>query len=151
MATTLVDINDLFMVLVEDYRLTALYQASVTNFNTYLEGFLMFAIEELDDICTQDLTYSIANQAFTATLTQRNKNMLAQLMTKYWMEKQVQDDLQMRVNVTDHDFKHTSMGANLKERSEVLNRKKEAISQLLIDYEYANNDWDSWDDQLYRP
>jgi len=43
------------------------------------------------------------------------------------------------------------MGANLKERSEVLNRKKEAISQLLIDYEYANNDWDSWDDQLYRP
>jgi len=150
MATTLVDVNDLFMVLVNDSRLTALFQSSVTNFNTYLEGWLLFAIDEFDSICTQDLTYSVATQEFTATLTQKNKLVLAQLMTKYWMEKQVQDDLQMRVNVVDRSFKHTSMATNFRERKDFLSQKREEISQLLIEYEYANNSWDDWDNQIYR-
>lgn len=146
MATTLDEVCDLFLSLQQDYKLTALYQTSGSaTFLTYLEPWLLYSIDEFDGICTQSLTYSTTTQSFTETLTQKNKNVLAQLMVRYWLQKEVQDVLQMRVNLQDRDYKHYSEAQNLKEKRELLNVKREEISQLLLDYGYKNNDWASWE------
>jgi len=149
MGTQASEVNDLFLMLVDDYRLTVLYQTSGSSvFTTYLEGWLLYGIEEFD-ICTQDLTYSTTTHEFTETLTRENILILAQLMTKYWLQKIVQNVLQMNNNIQDHDFKTYSQAQNLKEKRALLAQKIEEIDLILSNYGYKHNDWESWNLQIF--
>ena len=152
MATSLDSVCDLFTTLISDYKLTALYSSSGSSgLNNYLESFLLFSIDEFSDLCSQDLTYSTTTQTFDATLTQKNKNVLAQIMVKYWLQKELQDVLQMRLHLQDRDFRSFAESNNLREKRELYNMKREEISQMLNDYGYRNFvDWDEWDDQDFR-
>ncbi len=67
--TALTVIYDNFMMMAKDYRLITLYNTSLTDFENYLEGFLVSAIQAFD-VCDQSLAYSAG--AFTETLTQKN-------------------------------------------------------------------------------
>jgi hypothetical protein len=148
--TTLEDVNDLFMLLNSDYRLMALYSSSVSNFNTYLEGWLLYAINEFSPYCNQVLSYSSGSGVFSIELTQENKLMLAQIMVKYWLQKTVQDILQMNVFVQDHDFRTHASSQNLKAKQDYYNMKREEVSQLLMDYSLKYNPWASWETQVFR-
>jgi hypothetical protein len=149
MGTQLSDVNDLFMTLINDHKLNSLFLADITNFNTFLEGWLIRAIDEFSNYCDQDLTYSITTQEFTQTLTQKNKNMLSNMMTLYWLQKEVQNVLQFSLAITDRDFSHYSEAQNLKEKKDLLLSKKEEISQNLQDYAYRTNDWSNWKNQNF--
>ena len=149
MATSLVDINDLFLTLIDDYRLNKLYEESIPNFNIHLEGWLLFAIEDFSGLCTQELVYDESTQEFSVDLTRKHKLILAQIMIKYWLHKEVYNVLQMDNFIQDHDFKTFSAAQNLREKQAALNSKEEEISQLLNEYGYTNNDWDNWKNQLF--
>jgi hypothetical protein len=144
--TQLSDVIDLFTSIQLDYRLISLYQSSGSaNFITYVEPWALFALDEFSPICTQDLTYSTTTQTFTQTLTQENKNIIAQIMVKYWLMKIVQETLQMGIVLQDHDFKTYAQSQNLKAKQDYLLVKKEEISQLLQDYAYRHNSqWHNW-------
>lgn len=147
MGTLSSEINDLFMMQVTDYKLTNLYNESESDFDTYLEAWLLLAIDDFD-ICTQDLSFipsdNFTTGYFVETLTQKNKNILSQLMVKYWLMKEIQDVVQMNLYLQDHDFKTHSAAQNLRAKQDYLNSKKEELSQLLVDYGYKNNDWEDW-------
>jgi hypothetical protein len=149
MATSLVDIADLFLTQINDYSLNTLYEQSILNFNTLMEGWLVFAIADFEDLCTQELDYDETTQEFSVDLTRKNKIILAQIMTKYWLHKEVFNVLQMKNFLQDHDYKTHSAAQSFREKQAALNGKEEEISQLLQDYAYANNNWDSWKNQLF--
>ena len=152
MGTNLTEVLDLFMLLQNDYRLLDLYTSSSASFNTYLEGWLLYAVNDFD-ICTQTLDYTVTSGSttgsFSVTLTNENKLLLAQLVVKYWMAKEVQDVLQMNLNLMDHDFKHFAESQNLTEKQRMYNFKREETAQLLVDYGYKHNDWTSWGTQVF--
>jgi hypothetical protein len=134
---------------VTDYRLTALYNLSVPDFENYLEAWLKFAIFDFN-ICDQDLTYDDTTKIFTLDLFSYNKVILATLMTKYWLQKVVSDVTQMNLHVTDRDYKVASEAQNLREKVAYLNIMKEQCSQLLVDYGYRKNtDWSNWNNQIF--
>jgi hypothetical protein len=138
-------IYDLFMSLQTDYRLTALYQSSVENFENYLQGWLIPSIVEFQDVpCNQSLAHDLTTKTFTETLTLRNQMILAQLMKKYWLTKEVNDISQMRLFIQDKDYSTHSASNSLKEKRELLIATEEEISKLLTSYGYKNNDWDEW-------
>jgi len=150
LTSKLEDICDLAQTMIADYRLTLLYTTSGSSaLNLFLESYLLQAIDEFD-LCEQSLSYSTTTQEFTVDLTQQHKNILAQIMIKYWLHKEVQDVLQMRSKIYDRDFKAYSEANNLKEKRELYALKCEEISQLLNKYGYRNNDWDSWESQNFR-
>lgn len=150
MTTEFAEVNDLFLTLIEDYRINLIYQTSGSaTLNTYLEGWLIYSVGEFVDLCNQDLSYNLSAQQFNETLTSENINILAQIMTKYWFTKLTQDILQVNVNIVDHDFKTFSQAQNLKEKRDYLNNKKEEISQLLQNYAYKYNQWDNWNTQIF--
>ncbi len=146
MATTLSEVYDLFMLTITDYRLNHLFDASEEDFENYVEAWLKFAIVEFN-MCDQDLNYDEVEKTFTDTLTLANKVILAKLMMKYWMQKNVNDITQMNLHVTDRDFKIASESMNLREKASRLRDVQEECSQLLIDYAYKRNDWTGWLDQ----
>ena len=150
MTTGLEDINDLFMLLNSDYRLMALYSSSVQNFNTYLEGWLLFSINEFSPYCNQALVYSKGSRIFSVDLTQENQLVLAQIMVKYWLQKSVQDILQMNIFLQDHDYRTHAASSNLKAKQDFYNMKREEISQLLMDYSLKYNKWSEWETQVFR-
>jgi hypothetical protein len=141
MATSFSTVYDYFMLIVDDYTLINLYNTNVTDFETYLSGFLIRAIGDFDT-CNQSLVYS--NTSFTATLTQTNINILAYLMKKYWLERVIDDIKQMNMMITDHDFKRFSESQNMTSKLNRYREMKEEVSQKLLEYGYKNNDWASW-------
>ena len=139
--TPFAEVFDVFMTLQNDYKLIGLYNSSESDFETYLEGWLIQAIEDFD-ICGQSLGHT--GGSFSETLTQKNINILAYLMKKRWLEKEVDNVLQINLHLQDKDFKTYSEAQNMGAKQERLKQVKEELSQLLLDYEYKNNNWDDW-------
>jgi len=149
MATTLEEICDIFTSIVQDFRLNALYQSSGSLvFLTYLEPWVLMAIDYFD-MANQDLIYDTITQTFSVDLNQQNKNILAQIMTMFWLQKEVQDIQQMRNFIQDKDFKTHSANQAYQAKQSAYNSKREEISQLLNNYGYRNNTWTNWTNQNF--
>jgi hypothetical protein len=143
-ATLFSDIYDLFLIEVRDYKLDNLYQSSPTDFDTYLQGFLIKAIPDFDN-CNQDLEdFDLVNKQFTATLTLREQTILSELMALKWLTKEVNDVNQFTLHLTDTDFKHYSEAQNLKEKIEHRDRMREIIDQKMLSYGLKNAPWSTW-------
>lgn len=146
--TCLSDIYDLFMQIVTDYRLMYLFDTSIPDFETYLQSWLEFSIAEFS-MCDQSLEFDETTKIFTDLLTRNNKVILATLMMKYWLQKNVNDITQMNLHITDRDFKVASESMNLREKVSYLNVVKEQCSQMLNDYDYKRVDWAGWFNQNF--
>jgi|WetSurMetagenome_2_1015567.scaffolds.fasta_scaffold10985_4 hypothetical protein len=145
MGTESSEIFDLFMLLQTDYRLNSIYTNSGSSlFGDYLQPWLLFAINDFDGICRESLNYDVTTQIFTNTLSQQTKLILAQLLVRYWIQKEVQDIVQMRLHIQDKDFKTFAEANNLKEKQNLYNQKREELSQILTNYELKNTDWIDW-------
>jgi hypothetical protein len=154
MTTNSSDINDLFMSRISDYRLDSIFTSSGSfTLNQYLEPWLIDAISDFEDFCDQSLAYTVSSSTiegyFTETLNMKNKSLLSKLMIKYWLQKNVNNILQMNLHVTDKDFKTFSTSQNLKAKQDYLNSVKEELSQELMDYSYHRNNWNDWKNQIF--
>lgn len=149
MGTELREVYDLFLQLVTDYRLIQLLDSSSEDFETYVEAWLKMAIFEFN-VCNQTLIYDSYTKTFLEQLETNNQVVLANLMVKQWMKKNVSDVTQMNLHVTDRDFKVFSEAQNLREKINYLNIITENCSQMLIDYSYRENtDWTNWSNQIF--
>ncbi|RPI82270.1 MAG: hypothetical protein EHM34_07195 [Nitrosopumilales archaeon] len=151
MTTSLDEVCDLFLGRITDYRLTTLYTTSGSGaLNTYLEPYLLDAIDEFD-VCDQALVYSTSTQTFSVTLTSINKNMLSFIMVKYWLAKEIRDINQMRLHLFDRDYKTFAEANNLKTKIDLYTITCEEVSNKLTSYGYKRwVTWDDWDDQDFR-
>lgn len=154
MTTPSSTITDLFMTKISDYRLDSIYNTSGSlTLNIYVEAWLLNSISEFEDYCDQSLTYVVSGSAtegyFAEDLTMKNQLMLSLLMTKYWLQKSINDTLQMALHVTDKDFRTFSSSQNLKAKQDYFNSLKEEISQAIMDYSYKRNNWADWKNQNF--
>jgi len=144
MATAYTDIYDLFQITIKDWRLDALYISSPTDWATYLEQFLVLAVDEFIR-CDQSLARNDVSDQFTETLTEKNQVMLGRLMVKFWLKKEVRDVRQMALHVQDRDFKTFAEANHMRAKEDALSRVTEEISQALVDYSYEHSiDWSAW-------
>lgn len=141
MGTPFSTVYDQFSMFVKDYNLISLYNASATDFATYLSGFLIPSISDFRN-CNQSLGY--ASQEFTLTLTVENIKILALLMKRYWLKKTINDITQMNLHVTDKDFKMYAEANNLTAKLSLYQSDIEEVSQMLVDYGLDTVDWASW-------
>jgi len=151
MGTLSSEIFDFFLTSVNDYRLTTIYQSSGSLvLDTYLEPWLLTSIVEFD-VCDQSLSYTASSGSeegyFDVDLTNKNQFMLAQIMVKYWLQKDIQNILQMDSILQDRSYRSFSPANNIKAKQDYYNMKCEEISQRLTNYGYADNDWVSWQNQ----
>jgi hypothetical protein len=155
MATTLTEVNDLFLSRISDFRLDTIFTASGSLvLNTYLEPWLIDSIVDFD-ICNQTLNYTptsgSADGTFDIDLNLKNKVILSRIMVLYWLKKNVNDILQMNNSLQDRDFKTFAQANNLNAKREYLNMQREEISQMLTEYGFANNNWTDWRNQNFAP
>jgi len=147
------EIFDYFLTSVNDYKLDNIYQTSGSLIlDKFLEPWLLNSIVEFN-IADQDLSYTVSSGSsegyFDLTLTNKNQFMLVQIMSKYWLQKEIQDVLQMNNILQDRDYRVFSQSNNLKAKQDYYTMKKEEIYQRLIDYEYAEVNWANWRNQIF--
>jgi len=121
--------------------------------NQYIEPWLIDATVQFTPYCIEDLTYIPTSGSvtgyFTADLSLEAKTIISQLMVKFWLQKTVQDVLQMQNFVTDRDFKTFSSAQNLKSKQDYLVAKIEELDKLISDYSYRKNNWHNWYNQIF--
>ena len=154
MSTLSSSVFDFFLTNVDDYRLTSMYQNSGSLvLDTYLEPWLLESVVDFDEVCSQDLTYTVTSGSsegfFTADLTTKNQLILARIMVKYWFAKDLQNILAMRNIIQDKDYRVYSQANNLKAKQDLYNGKCEEIAQLLTEYGYDQNAWSNWRNQIF--
>ena len=153
MGTLSSEIFDYFLTSVNDYKLDNIYQTSGSLvLDQFLEPWLLNSIVEFN-IADQNLSYTVSSGSsegyFDLTLTNKNQFMLVQIMSKYWLQKEISDVLQMNNILQDRDYRVYSQANNLKAKQDYYIMKKEEIYQRLINYEYKENDWASWRNQIF--
>jgi hypothetical protein len=149
MTTPYSEVFDSFMLTQTDYRLVNLFNQSIDDFETYLLGFLVKAIAEFSPYCNQSLARDDTTKTFTLVLTEENIEMLSMLMNKYWLAKEVKDISQIRMVLSDHDFKRTSEAMNIQAKQKLYNDMKEECSQRMVDYGYAHAPFSNWGLGIY--
>lgn len=144
MGTPYSDVYDKFLVQIKDWKIDALYAIDPNDMETYLEGFLILAVPFFVPFSDQSLARNDTTEEFDETLTDENVTILSIMMTEQWLLKEIQDIRQIKLHVTDKDFKTYSEAQNLREKSNYLITVREKISQIVVDYSWGNNDWESW-------
>lgn len=149
--TPFTDIYDLFLVLIQDYKIDIIFESTggVTALNSYLQGFLKFAISSFSGVCDQDIKasadYTLGQ--FSITLDEKNKIMLATEMQLPWITREINNVLDMKPQLSTADFKRFSEAANLSAMSNRQQVLREEISQAettyFIRYKNKMSDWDA--------
>jgi len=138
------EIYDLFLSQIKDYNLDKLYDVSIDDFETVLQGYLMNAIPEFNN-CTKNLeNFNLTNKEFNETLTLTEKIILVQWMVIKWLSKEINNITQLNNFLSDTDFKMYSNANNLKEKSEYCNRLREVVNQSMVNYDLINISWSDW-------
>lgn len=137
--TSINEVIDLFLMLVNDYKLKQIFDAG--NLEEYVEVWLRMAIVDFNRVRTLPLSYSPISKTFSEVLTDEEISILSQLMVKYWLTKEVNDVLAMENVLQDHDFTRHSEARNLDAKRNLLNRQIEDCKQLLIQYGYDHFVW----------
>ena len=96
MATSFDIVEDRALMLVDDYKLTKLYNKSEDNFKKWCDGFLINAIPNFIR-CRQNLIYDIELREFQADLTNTEIDILANFWVIEWFLREVQDSTKINV------------------------------------------------------
>ena len=143
MSTPFTNVFDMFLTLIDDYRLITLFQVSPENFTTYLTGWLIPSIDDFKSVCDQDLSYNLTTKYFTNTLTSENISVLTKIMKKYWMNRLVDDVSQIQAKIQT-DFSTYSEAQNYKTKQDRYIEMKEEVSIILNQYSYdKDSTWDA--------
>jgi len=144
MSTPYCEIFNLFLFNIQDYLIDEMYDTSTEDFEIYATNFLLKAIPSFNQ-CKQDLDdRDDTARVFNVTLTLTEKNILANLMTLYWLVKEINNILEMRNFLVSGDYKAFSAANNLKEKRLWYEELSKDVDRQMTSYGYNNNNWSSF-------
>lgn len=141
MVTPFTEIYDLFLVQVQDYKIDKLFSVSEATLNSYLQGFISFAIDRFWKFCRADIVNQVDFDSgeFTVRLSHQDKIMLARQMLLFWMEREINNVLDMKPLLNSTDFKRYAESNNLRAMQDRYTRMLEQVAQDELDYYMKNN------------
>ena len=147
MGTSFESVLDRSLTLFKDYRLDNLFSTNTDVFYEFLRGFLLNSVDMFDG-CLSDLSYTSVEEEidgeiktvyyFNETLSSKEIYILCLGLAIAWYNNDMMDVTQMRLHLNTRDFKTYSEQANLKQRSEVLNKMREDLSKNITEYQLNN-------------
>lgn len=143
MATSFDDVIDIALITIQDYKLDKLYLDDKEKFNIITSAFLLKSLPNFTN-CKTSLTYDLDRKTFLNDLSPLEISILSDLWVYEWFNWHIQNVTQFENKMTPSDFKHYSESANLKEKSEYLDKMREKYNQKMLDYSLKNLDSLNW-------
>ncbi len=137
MSTPYQDIYNRFFYKITDYQLADMDEQELNNL---LKGYLMSAITDFD-ICEKDLTnYDNDYEEFAETLSDLEKEILATLLVKQWLQPIIYSINLLQQRLSSRDWRIYSQAAHVKEVLELKKHNEAEIERLIIKYSYSTGD-----------
>lgn len=146
MATPFKEIYDLALISINDFRLDKLYLSSPTDFYNVLYGYLKKSIAKFT-VCATDLSNRTSNAEtgqFNNTLTDIESDILSTYLVLEWLDSQILISQEMGLLLNDTDFKHSSEANVLNAKTSLRDKKREELSDYLVQYGMKTVNWDAW-------
>lgn len=140
MATSFDKIIDQALVIVNDYKLSKLYNQSQDSFQKWCDGFLFKAVPKFVR-CKQSLSYNTETREFDSDLTDTEISILSDFWVLVWWERETNDSAQIANKLqVSSGFTSHSAAQNLKEKINTINTIRERVYQSITDYLLENLD-----------
>ena len=138
MGTSFETVYDRALITIQDYHLDNVAKNNYNAFVEYLEGMLIMSVPYFDK-CMQSLDYDLTSKTFNSTLTNKEINILAEIMVTTWFTSKVQDVVQYELKLTNREFKTFSESQNFKVKMQYLDELREKYSQDVNQYSLSKD------------
>ena len=140
--TTYDEIIDLILVSIEDYHLNKLAVASINDFKTVLEGYMIRGLVKFEN-CQKDLSdRNDSTRTFNIYLTDIEKGIIADCAVIVWLDKQINDVRQITGMLENNKESHRfSEANNLNAKINRKNQLEEEVNVKKTNYSYKNSSW----------
>lgn len=141
MSTPYQNIFGRFSVKIQDYTLDDLFNSSIEAYESYLLGFLKSAIPKFSNCKANLLDRDDTLKTFNVKLSEREEEILATLMQAEWADKETNNVLEMRLGLSNSDFKRYAEANNLKAKMELRDSLIERADKMIVEYTYQHFDF----------
>nr|WP_145401465.1 hypothetical protein [Paenibacillus xylanexedens] len=139
--TPYVNIYERFSIKIQDYMLDEMFRESSDTYEDYIVGFLKAAVAKFT-YCRKNLADRDEDiKCFNVTLSELEEEILAEMMKVEWMDKEVNNVLEMRLALNNSDFKRYAESNNLKAKMDLRDNIQERVNNLIVQYSYSSYDW----------
>lgn len=133
MGTQFSTIIDMAWVVMQDYKLDALFQQDPDTFAQVMTNYLVKSVPKFSG-CMQDLSYDLTTSSFNSTLTVKEIDILADYTVLTWYESHNNDVLIFTESLRDSDFNRYATGQNMDKRILAVDTLREKVRQDVTDY-----------------
>lgn len=127
-------IETLALSIVEDYKLSKLFENNYDNFQKFCDGLLFNALPQFTE-CRQDLTYNIETREFDVDLTNLEIYILSRYWVIAWWERENNNAAQIALKLgIKNQYSYNSESQNFKEKQNVIDKLREEVDRATQEY-----------------
>lgn len=132
--TSFDQIETLALSIVEDYKLSKLFENSYDNFQKFCDGLLFNALPQFTE-CRQDLTYNVETREFNVDLTNLEIYILSRYWVIAWWERENNNAAQIALKLgIKNQYSYNSESQNFKEKQNVIDKLREEVDRATQEY-----------------
>ena len=132
--TSFDQIETLALSIVEDYKLSKLFENNYDNFQKFCDGLLFNALPQFTE-CRQDLNYNAETREFDVDLTNLEIYILSRYWVIAWWERENNNAAQIALKLgIKNQYSYNSESQNFKEKQNVIDKLREEIDRATQEY-----------------
>ena len=132
--TSFDQIETLALSIVEDYKLSKLFENSYDNFQKFCDGLLFNALPQFTE-CRQDLTYNVETREFDVDLTNLEIYILSRYWVIAWWERENNNAAQIALKLgIKNQYSYNSESQNFKEKQNIIDKLREEVDRATQEY-----------------
>lgn len=132
--TSFDQIETLALSIVEDYKLSKLFESNYDNFQKFCDGLLFNALPQFTE-CRQDLTYNAETREFDVDLTNLEIYILSRYWVIAWWERENNNAAQIALKLgIKNQYSYNSESQNFKEKQNVIDKLREEVDRATQEY-----------------
>lgn len=132
--TSFDQIETLALSIVEDYKLSKLFESNYDNFQKFCDGLLFNALPQFTE-CRQDLTYNVETREFGVDLTNLEIYILSRYWVIAWWERENNNAAQIALKLgIKNQYSYNSESQNFKEKQNIIDKLREEVDRATQEY-----------------
>ena len=132
--TSFDQIETLALGVIEDYKLSKLFENNYNNFQKFCDSLLFNALPQFTE-CRQDLTYNVETREFSVDLTNLEIYILSRYWVIAWWERENNNAAQIALKLgIKNQYSYNSESQNFKEKQNVIDKLREEVDRATQEY-----------------
>ena len=127
-------IESLALSVIEDYKMSKLYDNDYLKFQRVCDNFLFNALPQFTE-CRQDLGYDENARMFNADLTNLEIYILSRYWVIAWWERETNNAAQIALKLgIKNQYSYNSESQNFKEKQNIIDKLREEVDRATQEY-----------------